>query len=136
MMEEMVTEQIAEAFRQARLVRKCLDARIIPILPPRQRTFTTELSRRLARGEFLNEVSLLDLEALLAQIGSAVDEGTTIVWRGHEQDPDCGYAVPVRSDNAQGLLIVQSQIVDLITAIEGALDAVRACAMAARLLSE
>lgn len=136
MMENMVTEQIAEALRQARLVRKCLEARIIPILPQRERTFAIELGRRLAQGDFLVEVFLLDLEALLAQIGTVVDEGTTIVWRGHEHDPDCGYAVPVRSDSAQGLMIAQGEIVDLITAIEGALDTVRARAITARLLSE
>lgn len=127
---DMVTDLVADALRQARFVRKCLDAKIIPLLDPRHRTFATDISRRLARRDILNEPFLLDLEAFLAVINEAIENGTTLIWRGHEHDPDCGYTMPVRSDDANAILFMQGEIVDLVTAIEGALDAAKAYAIA------
>ncbi|MDX5417416.1 MAG: hypothetical protein LPK88_14000, partial [Alphaproteobacteria bacterium] len=123
---EMVTELVADALRQARFVRKYLDAKIIPLLDPRHRTFATNISRRLVQRDILNEALLIDLDAFLAVIGEAIENGTTLTWRGHEHDPNCGYTMPVRSDAANALLYFQGEIVDLVTAIEGALDAAKA----------
>ncbi len=129
-MMDMVTDLVADALRQARLVRKCLDAKMIPLLDPRQRIFATDISRRLARRDILTEAFLLDLEAFLAVVDEVIENGTTLAWRGHEHDPDCGYVVPVRSDDANAILFMQGEIVDLVTAIEGALDGAKAYVIA------
>jgi hypothetical protein len=125
-MMDVVTDLVADALRQARLVRKCLDTKMIPLLDPRHRVFATDISRRLARRDILTEAFLLDLEAFLAVVDKAIEKATTVAWRGHEHDPDCGYIVPVRSDDANAILFMYGEIVDLVTAIERALDGAKA----------
>ena len=129
-MMEMVIDLVADALRQARLVRKCLDAKLISLLEPRHRTFATDISRRLAQQDILNEAFLRDLEAFLAVLDMVIESGTTLVWRGHEHDPDSGYTMPVRSDDANAILFMQGEIVDLVTAIEGGLDGAKAYVIA------
>lgn len=135
-MMDIVTDLVADALRQARFVRKCLDAKIIPLLDPRHRAFATDISRQLARRDILTEAFLLDLDAFLALLDAAIEGGTTLAWRGHEHDPDCGYAVPVRTDDAEALSFMQGEIVDLVTAIEGALDAAKAYVIANRFFED
>jgi hypothetical protein len=127
---DAISELVADALRQARVVRKCLDSRSIPLLDPRRRTFATDISRRIASRDIVNEAFLRDLEAVIALIGDEVDAGTSYVWRGYEADPDCGYEVPVRSDRAAAFRLLLDEMVDLATLVEAALDAAEACTIA------
>ena len=133
---DRISELVADALGQARLVRKCLDARIVPLLDPRHRTFATDISRRIAARTIVTEAFLRDLEAFIVLLGKEVDEGSSLAWRGHEHDPDCGYAVPVRSERARAFQLVLDELVDLATTVEAALDAAEACVIANTLFEE
>jgi hypothetical protein len=127
---DAISELVAEALRQARLVQKSLDARTIPLLEPRDRAFAFNISRRITRRAIVNEGFLADLEALLVMIDARADEETSFAWRGHEHDPTCGYTVPVRSDRAIAFHAVCAEMVDLASAVAAALDAAQAFAIA------
>lgn len=127
---DVISELVAEALRQARFVQKCLDAKTIPLLELRDRAFATDISRRIARRDIISEAFLTDLEALLMMINARVGEETTWAWRGHEHDPSCGYAVPVRSDRAVAFQGVCDEMVDLASVVADALDAAQAFSIA------
>ncbi|CTQ33924.1 hypothetical protein [Jannaschia rubra] len=127
---DMISELVADALRQARLVRKCLDAKAIPLLDPRHRTFAGDISRRIASRKIVNEAFLHDLEAFIVLVSKEVEAGTTIAWRGHEHDPDCGYEFAIRSDRATAFRILVDEMVDLATMVEAALDAAEAFTIA------
>ena len=127
---DVISELVADALRQARLVRKCLDAKAIPLLDPRRRMFAVDISRRIANREIVNEAFLRDLEAFIVLVGDEVDEGTSFAWRGHEHDPDCGYAIPVRTDRAAAFGILLDETVKLASMVEAALDAAEAYTVA------
>jgi hypothetical protein len=127
---DVISELVAEALRQARLVQKCLDAKTIPLLEPRDRASASDISRRIARRDIISEAFLADLEAFLVLIDARAEEETGFAWRGHEHDPTCGYAVPVRSDRAVAFRAVCDEMVDLASAVAAALDAAQAFAIA------
>lgn len=130
---DVISELVADALRQARLVRKCLDAKVMPLLDVRRRTFASNISRRIANREIVTEAFLRDLEAFIAIVGEVVDQETTFVWRGHEHDPDCGYEVPVRNDRTVAFCYLLDEMVDLASAVEAALDAAEAYTIASAL---
>lgn len=114
----------------SRRVRNEVRQALAIVFPDISASLYAEENRQTERTDILTEPFLLDLEAFLAVIDEAIENGTTLVWRGHEHDPDCGYTVPVRSDDANALLFMQGEIVDLVTAIEGALDGAKAYVIA------
>lgn len=130
---DVISEHVVDALRQGRHVRKCLDAKVIPLLDPRRRTFASNISQRIAAREIVTEAFLRDLEAFIALVGEVVDQETSFVWRGHEHDPDCGYEVPVRSDRTVAFCYLLDEMVDLATSVEAALDAANAYTIAAAL---
>ena len=127
---DAISELVADALRQARAVRKCLDSRSIPLLDPRRRTFATDISRRIASRDIVNEAFLRDLEAFIVLVEREVEEGTSFAWHGYEHDPECGYEVPVRTDRAAAFRLLLDEMVDLATLVEAALDAAEACTIA------
>lgn len=129
-MMDRTTELVADALRQARVVRKCLDAKAIPLLEPRQRTSAGAIGRRIAARTVICEAFLRDIEAFIILLGDEVEDGSTLAWHGHEHDPDSGHHVLLRTDRAQALLIALDELVDLATAIEKALDAAEAYTIA------
>ncbi len=135
-MMDVISQLVADALRQSRVVQKCLDSRIIPLLEPRHRSFATDISRRIAGREIVNEAFLRDLDAFIGRLDQEVSEGTSLVWRGHEHDPNCGYSVPVRNDRARALGSVLNQVVELETAIEAAIDAAEACVISTDLFDD
>jgi hypothetical protein len=133
---DKVSDLVAEALGHARLVRKCLDGNVIPLLEPRHRTFASDISRRIGTRSFVTEGFLRDLEAFIALLDERADSETSYAWRGHEHDPDCGYPVPVRSERATVFITVLDALVDLATAIESALDAAEAYRLANSLFEQ
>jgi len=129
-MMDKISDFIAEALGHARVVRKCLDGKIIPLLEPRHRTFAGGISRRIGERLIVTEEFLRDLEAFIALLDEQAEGETSYAWRGHEHDPDCGYLVPVRSQSASAFVTLLDALVDLATAIEAALDAAEAYSMA------
>ncbi|MEY8841018.1 hypothetical protein AB9K41_18480 [Cribrihabitans sp. XS_ASV171] len=127
---DKVSQHVADALGQSRLVRKCLDDKIIALLEPTHRSFASELSKRIAEGSIISETFLRDLEAFIVLLDRLASDETTFVWRGHEHDPNCGYRVPVPSQRAGVFYVVLEELVDLASNIEGALDAARAYAIA------
>ena len=127
---DTITEHVAGALGQARLVRKCLDEKIIALLDPSHRSFASEISKRIAAGTIISETFLRDLEAFILLLDRLASDETTFVWRGHEHDPDCGYHVRLPSQRANVFYVVLDELVDLATEIESALDAARAYAIA------
>jgi hypothetical protein len=127
---DVISELVADALRQARLVQKCLDAKTIPLLEPQDRAIASDISRRIARRDIISEAFLADLEAFLEIIYAREEAETTIAWRGHEHDPSCGYTVSVRSDRAVAFQAIGDEMVDLASAIAGALDAAQAFSIA------
>ncbi|KIC32135.1 hypothetical protein [Leisingera sp. ANG-S5] len=125
-----VSGLVAVALGHSRTVGKCLDAKIIPLLAPRHRKIAGDISRRIGARTIINETFLSDLEALIVLLGQEAEKETTFAWRGHEHDPDCGYQVSVRTERASALLVVLDEVVDLATAVEHALDAAEAEAIA------
>lgn len=123
---DVISELVADALRQARLVRKCLDAKTIPLLDPRHRRFASDISRRIANREIVTEAFLGALESLIVLLDGEVDAGTSVAWRGHEHDPDCGHEIRVRTDRATAFQAVQDEMVELATKVAAALDAVEA----------
>jgi hypothetical protein len=123
---DQVSDLVAEALRHARLVRKSLDGKIIPLLEPRHRAFASDISRRVGTRSLVTEAFLRDLEAFVAVLNEQSDAETSYAWRGHEHDPNCGYLVPVRSERAMEFVTVLDAVVDLATAIEAALVAAEA----------
>ncbi|MCP1169379.1 hypothetical protein [Limimaricola litoreus] len=133
---DKVSNLVAEALGYARVVRKCLDGKIIPLLEPRHRSFASEISRRIGTRSLMTEGFLRDLEAFIALLNEQADGETSYVWRGHEHDPDCGYTVPVRSERAAVFITVLDAVGDLATAIEAALDAAEAYRIANTLFEQ
>lgn len=129
-MMDKATELVANALGQARVVRKCLEAKAIPLLQPRQRTFAVAISRRIAARTIVSEAFVRDLEAFIILLGQEVKDGSSLAWHGHEHDPDFGYHVMLRTDRAQVLLVVHNTLVDLTKAIEAALDTTEAYTIA------
>ncbi|SER47994.1 hypothetical protein SAMN04490244_101200 [Tranquillimonas rosea] len=127
---DRIAEIVADALGQSRLVRKCLDAKIIPILDPRHRSFAGDISRRISSRNIVNEAFLRDIETLIVRIGEEAESETSYAWRGHEHDPECGYAVPLRTERAGALQLVQDELVELATLVQAALDAAEACVIA------
>ncbi|EAQ04580.1 hypothetical protein OB2597_04840 [Pseudooceanicola batsensis HTCC2597] len=135
-MMDLIAQRVADALRQARVVGKCLDEKIIPMLETRDRAFAGNISRRIAARDIVSEEFLRDLEAFTLRIEREVEEGTTLIWRGHEHDPDCGYHAPVRTARAGGLQHFQAELVDLASEVEGALNAAYALEITSALLAQ
>ncbi|MGK7663543.1 MULTISPECIES: hypothetical protein [unclassified Marinovum] len=127
---DKITESVVDALGQSRLVRKCLDEKIIALLDPAQQSFASEISKRITAGSIISETFLRDLEAFIVLLHRLAGDETTYAWRGHEHDPACGYRVPVPSQRASVFYVVLEELVDLASDIEGALDAARAYAIA------
>lgn len=125
-----ITDLVADALGQARVVRKCLEARAIPLLEARQRTSAVAISRRIAARTIICEAFLSDIETFIILIGNEVEDGSTLAWNGHEHDPESGRHVLLRTDRAQALLVLHGELVEFATAIEGALDAAEAYTIA------
>ncbi|MCZ4262871.1 hypothetical protein O4G76_18705 [Limimaricola sp. G21655-S1] len=126
---DTIAELVAEALGQARLVRKCLDEKIIALLDPSQRSFAIEISKCIAAGTIISEAFLRDLESFTVFLDRLARDETTYEWCGHEHDPDCGYRLPVPSQRADAFYVVLHELVDLASGIGGALDAARAYAI-------
>lgn len=79
---DVISKLVAEALRQARIVQKCLDAKTIPLLEPRDRAFASDISRRIARRDIISEAFLTDLQALLVMINARAGDETTfgLAW--------------------------------------------------------
>lgn len=129
-MMDKINDFVAEALGHARVVRKNLDGKVIPLLQPRHRAFASEVSRRIGARSIMTETFLRDVEAFIAILGEQAERETSYAWRGHEHDPDCGYLVPFRSENASEFLTLIAALAELATAIGVALDAVEAYSMA------
>lgn len=127
---DKVSDLVAEALGLARVVRKCLDGRIIPLLEPRHRTFASEIGRRIGTRSIMTEAYLRDLEAFIVLLDKLAKRETSHAWCGHEHDPDCGYLVAIRSERASVFATMLDALIDLATAIEAALDAAEACKVA------
>lgn len=125
-MMDKVSQLVAEALGQARLVGKCLDEKIIALLEPSHRSFASKISKRIAAGSIISETFLRDLEAFIVLLRRLADDETAYAWRGHEHDPNCGYRVPVPSQRAGVFYVVLEELVKLASDIESALDAARA----------
>ncbi|MBU2963046.1 hypothetical protein KO516_19865 [Citreicella sp. C3M06] len=130
---DRITEIIADALGQSRLVRKCLDEKIIPMLDTQHKTFAGDISRRISSRNIVNEAFLRDIETLIIRFGDEVASETSYAWRGHEHDPECGYSVPVHTERAGALRLVQDELVELATLVQSALDAAEACVIANKL---
>lgn len=76
-MMDRISEIVADALGQSRLVRKCLDAKIIPILDPRHRTFAGDISRRIASRNIVNEAFFRDIEALIIRLAEEAESETS-----------------------------------------------------------
>lgn len=133
---DKVSDLVAEALGRARVVRKCLDGRTIPLLEPCHRTFASDISRRIGTRSIVNEAYLRDLEAFIVLLDELAERETSHSWCGHEHDPDCGYLVAIRSERASVFVTMLDALIDLSAAIEAALDAAEACRVANALFEQ
>lgn len=116
----------ATALRQARRARDQLAEVIVPMLPPQRRSFAQQVMQRIGGGDLFAEACVRDLAALHAAIGQEIARGTQVGWVADDHDVTGGREVRQVDDRASALAGAADDLRDLLDAINGVLDHVRA----------
>lgn len=124
------------ALSQGRVVQTLLHDRVLPSLPPSQRTFAERLVRQISRGNIFDDSFLDELEAFVASISLLIADGTVVGWEADEHDVRGGHEVVHLDGRAEALSPVVNELQSLWTAIAETLDAAKASVVAAGLVSE
>jgi hypothetical protein len=126
---EVIACYVARTLSQARSARKCIEATVIPHIPPLHRGFAIDILRRINGTTVLEEHFLRDIEIFIENLESRVRDGTTAYWQGDDHHIDGGYEVVMRDDNARALSTAVQKLGvfrdSLVTAM-AAIEAVRA----------
>jgi len=127
-------ELVADALARAAIAHGTIRDEIVPMLPPRDRSFAEHIARALRRDRLFEAGLLTDLETFAGLVGGLVRRGTVSAFVP-DASPECfsphaGWTQTVRTPEAGAPAVALIDLRDLIRAIGAVQDRVVAARVA------
>ena len=131
---DLLSQLVATALFQSRIVVVQMHGVIVPALAPSKRAFSTDLVGRLERRKIFSDQFLRDLEIFSALLDDQIEAGTYIGWEADEHCIQGGYETIAHGEGILALARAIREVRLLEGAILAALCAARSVQEAEALL--